>query len=193
VTVQLLHRISSIDDRPAAIATLAEAFRSDPICRWVWPAEATYDRFFPPFVEAFAGAAFHQGTAFATDDAGGVALWLPPGIASDEEALGQILVDSVAEERQEEVFAFLGIQGELHPHEPLWYLPLIGASVQGRGYGSSLLEHSLGAVDATGLPAYLEATSPRNRALYERHGFEVVEVIQHGSSPEMWAMYRKAR
>jgi hypothetical protein len=32
--------------------------------------------------------------------------------------------------------------------------------------------------DEHGLPAYLEASSPRNRALYERHGFAVVEEMR---------------
>lgn len=31
--------------------------------------------------------------------------------------------------------------------------------------------------DRTGMPAYLEATSERNRDLYQRHGFEVSEVV----------------
>ena len=151
--------------------------------------------YFAPFVEAFAGAAFENRSAYVTDDLGGAALWLPPGVNSDGETLGQLLAESIPEERQEEAFAFLGQQEELHPHEPLWYLPLIGVApgYQGQGYGSALLEHALAIVDRDGVPAYLEATSERNRALYERHGFEVVGAIQYGSSPTMWPMYRKPR
>lgn len=40
---------------------------------------------------------------------------------------------------------------------------------------------------------YLEASSPRNKALYERHGFEATGVIQAGSSPPMWPMVRTPR
>ena len=47
--------------------------------------------------------------------------------------------------------------------------------------------------DETGVPAYLEATSPNNRRLYERHGFEVTGVLQYGSSPPMWPMWRRPR
>ena len=43
------------------------------------------------------------------------------------------------------------------------------------------------------MPAYLEASSPRNKALYERHGFVEVGLIQAGSSPPMWPMLRPAR
>jgi hypothetical protein len=48
--------------------------------------------------------------------------------------------------------------------------------------------------DRKQLPAYLEASSPRNRALYERHGFNVVEEIRMAkSSPPMWRMWREPR
>jgi hypothetical protein len=48
--------------------------------------------------------------------------------------------------------------------------------------------------DREGLPAYLEASSPRNRALYERHGFVVVEEMRLAKdSPPLWRMWRKPR
>jgi hypothetical protein len=50
----------------------------------------------------------------------------------------------------------------------------------------------LARADRDGLPAYLEASAPRNRALYERHGFEVVGEIQAGDSPPLWPMLRPA-
>ena len=83
--------------------------------------------------------------------------------------------------------------GELHPHVDHWYLPLIGVDLvaQGRGLGSALLRHALASCDSDGLAAYLEATNPRNRDLYARHGFNVVGVIQAGSSPPIWAMLRE--
>jgi hypothetical protein len=48
--------------------------------------------------------------------------------------------------------------------------------------------------DEQGLPAYLEASSPRNRALYERHGFEVTEELKlPRSGPPLWLMWREPR
>ena len=93
-------------------------------------------------------------------------------------------------DEQEEVFGFLDKMGEYHPTEPHWYLPLIGVDVskRGRGYGSTLLRHALERCDRDGLPAYLEATSPRSKPLYERHGFEELGMIQEGSSPPLWPM-----
>jgi GNAT superfamily N-acetyltransferase len=84
-----------------------------------------------------------------------------------------------------------------HPRQPPhWYLATIGVTPawQGRGYGAALLRPVLDRCDRDGTPAYLEASSPRNRALYERHGFEVLEECQYASdSPPMWRMWRNPR
>lgn len=49
-----------------------------------------------------------------------------------------------------------------------WYLDRLAVEPvhQGRGIGAALLAPVLEACDATGLPAYLEASSERNAALY---------------------------
>src|SRR6266540_346463 len=79
--------------------------------------------------------------------------------------------------------------------EPHWYLPLIGVDPvhQGRGLGSALLRHALKNCDRDHLPAYLEATSPSSRRLYERHGFEATGEIQDAESHTMWPMLREPR
>jgi GNAT superfamily N-acetyltransferase len=62
---------------------------------------------------------------------------------------------------------------------------------QVQGLGSALLQHALKVVDRDKLPAYLEATSPDSRRLYERHGFEAIGEIQAADSPPLWPMLRK--
>ena len=47
--------------------------------------------------------------------------------------------------------------------------------------------------DREAQPAFLEATTPRSRDLYARHGFEVAGEIQAGKSPPMWPMLRSPR
>jgi ribosomal protein S18 acetylase RimI-like enzyme len=64
---------------------------------------------------------------------------------------------------------------------------------QGRGLGSALLKHGLGQCDAQGLPAYLESSNPKNVPLYERHGFEVMGLIQPADFPPLYPMLRVAR
>jgi hypothetical protein len=39
----------------------------------------------------------------------------------------------------------------------------------------------------------MEATSPRNRRLFERHGFETDGAIRAGASPPVWPMVRAPR
>jgi ribosomal protein S18 acetylase RimI-like enzyme len=82
-----------------------------------------------------------------------------------------------------------------HPHDPHLYLWFAGVHVsrQGQGLGGRLLTSRLARADEEVVPAYLEATSPRNRALYERHGFEVVGELSVDGSPTMWQMWRDPR
>jgi GNAT superfamily N-acetyltransferase len=81
-----------------------------------------------------------------------------------------------------------------HPHEPHFYLPIIGVDPawQGQGVGSALLQPVLERADLEGMPAYLEATTDRNRALYERHGFDVRDIVyMPGGGPPLWLMWRE--
>ena len=193
MTTQEQIGVTPTADEDRVIATITMAFSIDPVARWAFRDPNHYLTFWPPLVKAFGGGAFANGTADSIDDCGGVALWLSPGLEVDEEAIGSIAAEGIPADQQEEVFAFLGQMGEFHPTEPHWYLPLIGVDVtkHGRGYGSALLRHALERCDRDRLPAYLEATSPRSKALYERHGFEELSVIQAGESPPMWPMLRK--
>ena len=185
--------VSAASDEQRAVATITLAFSSDPIVRWAIPDPDAYLTHWPRFVRADGGGAFAEGTADSVDDLAGIALWLAPGVEPDEEAMGAILTEAVPAENQDEVFAVLGQMGDFHPSEPHWYLPLIGVDPTklGLGYGSTLLRHALHRCDRDHLPAYLEATGPRNRALYLRHGFEELGVIQAGGSPPMWPMLRR--
>lgn len=47
---------------------------------------------------------------------------------------------------------------------------------QGRGAGGKLIEWGTKIADKLGLPAYLEA-SPKGHSVYQRHGFEDLEVF----------------
>ncbi|OBJ58331.1 GNAT family N-acetyltransferase [Mycobacterium asiaticum] len=188
-------RVTPTTDERSAIATLTIAFSSDPVARWFLPDASRYLTYWPQFVSALAGNAFVAGTADSVSDCAGVALWLPPDVGSDDEAMASIAVEAVPDHNQEEVFGVLGQMGEYHPTERHWYLPLIGVDAPklGGGLGSALLRHAASRCDRDGLPAYLEATDPRNRRLYAAHGFEELGVIQAGGSPPIWPMLRKPR
>ena len=184
----------SSDEAPA-IQALVLAFGSDPAARWVWPDPREYLAHFPAFIQAFGGKAFSHGSAYYADGYAGAALWLPPDIHPDEDALVRLIQGSVAEQLQQDVFAVLEQMGGYHPSEPHWYLPLIGVDPfrQGNGIGSALMQQALVPCDRDKKPAYLESTNPRNIPLYERHGFEVLGAIQVGSSPPIRPMLRRPR
>jgi GNAT superfamily N-acetyltransferase len=185
--------VIEVAERQRGVATLTLAFAADPIMRWVWPDANRYATYWPRIAEAYGGRAFDQGTAHELDDFAAVALWLPPGVEPDEATFEELIVDSVDDQILPDLNVVLRQMGELQPRSEHWYLPLIGVDpiAQGQGLGSTLLRYGLAMCDDAGLPAYLEATGPRNRVLYERLGFRVVELIQAGSSPPMWAMFRE--
>jgi GNAT superfamily N-acetyltransferase len=179
-------------ERDAAVRSVVAAFSVDPAGRWMYPDSERYQKYFPVFVNAFAGAAFEHGTAYSCG-ADAAALWLPPGVRPDGEALVELIRRSVAERDQAEVFEFFDQMDRFHPGEQHWYLPLIGVvpEKQSRGYGAALLKAVLERCDADDRLAYLEASSPRSVPLYERHGFKVLGAIQAGTSPTMYPMARK--
>ncbi len=187
-------RVAGPSERERILSTVLMGFSSDPLTRWFWPEASTYLQATGAF-DAFAGDAFDAGAAFVTQGFEGAALWLPPGSQPDEERMASIVSDTVAPEIAEDVFKVFELMDHYHPEEEVWYLPIIGVDPahQGRGLGSALMKEALRHCDEAGLPAYLESSNPRNISLYERHGFEAVGVIQHGSSPVVTPMYRPAQ
>lgn len=185
-------RIAAPEDKDQAFATLELAFAADPVMRWFWPDPSDYRATFSRFAGAIAGAAFEQGTALWLDDGRAVALWLPPGVGVDDDALVSIMLESVKPDLFTDLSAFADLVGEHHPVVEHWYLPVTGVDpfVQGKGLGATLLQHALATCDLNGLPAYLEASTARSRLLYERFGFREIGEIQVGSSPRIWPMIR---
>lgn len=186
-------RTAASAEREKVIGILMLAFAADPATRWLFPGADDYLEHFPRFAAAFGGGAFGHDTAWLTADGGAASLWLPPGIASDGEALGKVVLEAVPAEELPALQRVVEQMDQHHPEEPHWYLPMIGVDParQGRGLGSALLAKTLERVDAEGRPAYLESSNPANISLYERHGFEVVAEIRAPDGPVITPMYRQ--
>jgi ribosomal protein S18 acetylase RimI-like enzyme len=178
-----------------AVGTVVLAFIADPVARWFYHDPHQYLLHLPTFVRAFAGKAFEHKSAYQINGYSGAALWLPPDVHPDENALVPFLKRTIPEENQQEVFAFIEQMDSSHPAEPHWYLPMIGVdpAKQGNGYGSALLKHALERCDGEDKLAYLESSSPKSISLYQRHGFELLGTIQVGSSPPLFPMLWKPR
>jgi ribosomal protein S18 acetylase RimI-like enzyme len=181
-------------ERVASIAILVAAFERDAAVRALYPTDAEYHRHFPGFLTAFGGRAFDEGAVDEDPSGRGTALWFPPGIEPDNQAILAHLEASMPAERLGTLAAGLELQSQMHPAEPHWYLPWMGVipEAQNAGIGSALLRMGLARADADGMPAYLEATNRNNAALYARHGFKVKATVQVAHYPEIIGMWRPA-
>jgi ribosomal protein S18 acetylase RimI-like enzyme len=182
-------------DMEPLISVIVRAFAADPVARWMYRDRQRYFAYFGRFIRAFAGKAFSTGTAWCIDGNLGGALWLPPGVRPDEDAIAAVLDESVPRDVVADVNAMFIEMAAYHPRNPHWYLPTIGIQPHAHrmGLGSALLAEALGRCDQEHMPAYLESSNPANATFYRRLGFEPLGVIRAGHSPPMVPMLRGAR
>lgn len=198
---QVAVRKAGTDDVAALVEILTRAFDDDPVINWFVRQDAgraaAFRRFFQVAVRTMT---LPLGETYTTGDASGAALWAPPGAwtlgPDDVEPLLPDLSAAFGEDRLERSLEGMAAMDAVHPHEPHFYLLLLGVvpERQRRGVGSALLDGMLRRCDEEGLPAYLEATTPRNRSLYERHGFVVTGTLAlPDGGPPLWLMWREPR
>lgn len=193
-----IHKLTAAD-LPQVVEAVARSFYDDPLFTWIAPDHSDrlgkLQRGFDLFVRR---VWFPQDEAYTTDRLIGAAFWMPPctwhlGIAAQLRLLPSMT--EIARRDLPRLVRVLNAFDAKHPHEDHYYLALVGIGPewQGRGFGSALIRPILERCDRQSIPAYLEASSPRNLALYERHGFTVVEEIRVKDSPPVWRMWRKPR
>ncbi len=185
--------------RTGAVRALSAAFQDDPVFEWWVPQAAARSAALPTVFDAYIDAyASHDATRVATTATGaaGVAIWARPGAPLVEPQAEELLIARCLAVVDEDAGARLQQIGEafatVHPHDPHWYLQFLATdpSLQSRGIGGTLLRDVLATADDAGEAAYTEATSLRNRALYERHGFAFVREIPLPDGPSLYAMWR---
>jgi ribosomal protein S18 acetylase RimI-like enzyme len=192
-------RAASAQDVPRLAKALARAFNDDP--GWSHLLRDPTDRterlrlFFETELEAIA---MPQGNVWTTDDVTGGAIWAPPDA-------WRVPITTALRETPSMIRVFgrrltLALRARLrmearHPKSPPhFYLAVLGVEPesQGSGLGSRLMHPVLERLDREGVPAYLESSTPRSRALYERHGFAVTgEMNLPASGPPIWLMWRE--
>jgi GNAT superfamily N-acetyltransferase len=187
--------ITGASEVDRAIARLVLAFGTDPVARWMYDDPHQYLLHIPRLFQALGASSFKADAAQRTSDGLGVALWLPPGVHGDDGPLDAVIAESIAGKKQAEVGAVFERTEHYRPTEPHWYLSLIGVEAlhRNKGCGANLLQHGLRRCDREHRPAYLWSSNLQNTSLYRRHGFEIVDTIQVGSSPSIFPMLRKAR
>jgi ribosomal protein S18 acetylase RimI-like enzyme len=174
----------------------AGALADDPGFQWMFPEAESR----PARVRWVQGFLLRCKAATGVRDSIGdsaAALWLPPGVSAivplwTELAAGIALAP-----------LSLGLSGTLRGlkadaavkrrlevvKQPCWYLDTlaVGPASQGRGLGSTLLQHGLARAGET--PCFLYTVKPENVPYYERFGFSVVDnaVLVEGGPPA-WTM-----
>jgi GNAT superfamily N-acetyltransferase len=182
-------------DMEPLISVMVLAFAADPVARWMYRDPQRYLTYFGRFIRAFAGKAFSTGTAWCIDGHLGGALWLPPGVEPDKDAIATILDESVPRDVTTDVNAMFAEMTTYRPRNPHWYLPtiVIEPHLHRKGLGSTLLTQALSRCDREQMPAYLESSNPANAPFYQRLGFEALGIIRAGHSPPIVPMLRSAR
>ena len=188
-------RVAEASEGEAVLDTLMLAFSTDPCMRYLLASPHAFFKGFRPFATGMGGAALAAGTAWLAGDGAAAALWLPPGVTSDREAMLAVIGELAREEKLPVLGEVGDTMARYHPAEPHWYLAMIGVDParQGQGYGSAILKQSLRRCDEDGVMAYLESSNPKNVPLYERYGFEVMGFVQPGDFPGIYPMIRPAR
>ncbi len=193
-------RKATADDVPRLARALALAFYDDPVFKWLIPNDSErIHRSERGFTFYLRKVYLPHDECYATEDGAGGALWLPPNTWH----LGPIaqlrLVPSMIAamgSRLPQVLRAISTIESNHPQKAHYYLPFVGVEpeLQGKGIGTALLQPILDRCDQEGTPAYLEATTPRNRGCYLLQGFEVTEEFQFPKGgPPSWRMWREPR
>lgn len=186
-------------DADAIAATLARAFHDDPLMCFLLPDAAAQPQKMPRLFKLLFRLGLPHGCCDVTTGCEAVALWRPPGkweipayqyILNAGDFLG--------------IFGFSGARRvsatmetieRRHPHDPHYYLQVLGTDTlkQGKGYGGVAIRRQLAAADAARMPCYLESSKDTNIPIYKSFGFEVTGEINLPDGPTLWPMWRPAR
>lgn len=194
MTSALTIRTAVPGESRAVAQVIADAFHDLGVSHWLVPDPAERRRIFPPHFQIVVEHALEHGTVYTTDGYAAVAVWFPPGpvpeIPDYPERLRAACGHTTA--RFE---ALDDAMHAAHPDRPHAHLALLAARPdrQGLGLGTALLEQQHRLLDERGEAAYLEASSPRSRELYRRHGYRPAgEPFSLAAGATMWPMARPA-
>ncbi|MGV9887541.1 GNAT family N-acetyltransferase [Streptomyces sp. NPDC003395] len=185
-------------DRELVVHLLDEAFADDPVSAWVFPDEEYRRRVHHRLMAAFTDVVLEEGWIDLAEDGTACALWLSVHEGEHEDEEGPAELRRAVDPANERVERIGRLTAGIHPtdraHAYLWMIG-VAPDRQGAGLGTALVEHVLERCDRDGVPAYLEASNARSRALYERLGFAVLpdRVLDLPDGPRMWPMWREPR
>ena len=191
-------RRAEYSESPTLALTLAAAFDEDLVARFCIRTDGRHDWAMQMGFQRALDLYRPYGFTFVANDGEGVALWARHDqwrlTFWQECSLIPLYMRVCGISRFMRLIRGFDALKSNHPAEPHYYLYLLGVRPdrQSHGLGSALLRTMLERCDREQMPAYLEASSPRNIPLYLRHGFQVIREFQFGpGGPPLAAMWRE--
>lgn len=191
------------DDLATTIAATSRAFWPDPLFGFFARDHLREHISIPAFLGALISDAARHGEVNVVKQNGRVvasASWIPPG-AMPRSSIREISIYAACARalltgrNRRTGLSLLSAVEKHHPHEPHWYLPVLGVDpiCQGQGFGGALLSHRISLCDDDEEPIYLETQKPDNVPYYKRFGFNVIREVSVSNSPTVWLMWREPR
>lgn len=189
---------ADVADLEALSHVIAEAFCDLPPSQWLIADRKARCQVFPAYFRIYLDQALACGLICTTPDRDAVALWIPVGQHPPGPPPGyadRLRAATIPWTRK--FLVFDAALARRHPAgTPHHHLGLLGVRPdrQGQGTGTALLDSYHQILDQAGTPAYLEASSDRNRLLYLRHGYtDLGPPIRLPGGPPMHPMWRQPR
>ncbi len=169
----LIVRPSVPSEFTSVLPVCVEAFADEAVSAWVEPEPGRRKEHTRELFEPALRAAVDAGQLLVAFLPGGdpvaASVWVDLDGAPPEPELPD---DGRSASRR--LAAVLAATDARHPDVSHVYLSAMAALPhrRGLGAGTALLRHGLERAQGLGLPVYLEASTPQNRKLYARHGFQ---------------------
>lgn len=181
-----------------AAALIAESFSTLAVAAWLVPDPVEREAVLRADFRILVDHAVVHGMVSRTTDGAGVAVWFPrEGAELPEDTDYRRRREWACGPHLERFLLLDRLFARQHPTEPRHHhlaLLAVAPDRQGKGTGSLLLDHHHRRLDRSGTCAYLEASSPRSRALYARHGYvDLGPPIDLPDGPRLWPMWRAPR
>lgn len=182
-------------DAPEVAELIATAFHDLAVAQWLVPDPEERVEILPANFRIWVDHALAHGQVHLTADRLGVGVWFPrnPEVPLPEPTGYAKRLAAACGDATERFRHLDALFDKHHPkavHHHLAFLA-VHPKRQRHGVGTLLLQRHHSRLDAFGVGAYLEATSPGSKDLYERHGYR--QEHQNFWLPDgtpIWPMWR---
>jgi ribosomal protein S18 acetylase RimI-like enzyme len=189
---------------PHALATLVEAFASDPMAMYFFPIASKRSSGLAHIFRVALRHGLCGGVVDSVHDSGGVAIWLRsecatmnlPRMIRTGFLAAALKVGCAATRRIMRFLQWTEEQRKQSVDGRHWYLLNLAVrpELQGQGVGSVLLRSGLQRAQIEGVPCFLETSNPRNVPFYEKHGFRLIhEGHPPKGGPQVWSFLKAHR